>query len=185
MHTIAVDPGATGGAVLLAPDGRTVLDWRVWSTLARGFRLRGPGLEPKWLSWQSGLGEELAQLWGPARVVVEGLFVAHGSSKAAKGKRRSLLPLAEAAGELMGPLRRVAIGPILRPTAQREWRPAILHVPADCSAHEAEERAVNWARRNLRWVDPLPNALTYAEEGAVSEAACMASWAVLQTQEAV
>ena len=68
----------------------------------------------------------------------------------------------------------LAVGPVLRPNAQREWRPRILGLAPDANEKEAEERAVTWARRNLIWTAALPRGLSYAAEGAVCEAACMA-----------
>jgi hypothetical protein len=194
IPVLGVDPGSTsGGAALLSPCGARLTGWLAWTWLKAGggrYRLTGaggagaarlPGHHE--VPHLHAVGALLAEL-GPYRLVLEGLFLAHGSSVAAKGKRKSLLPLAEAAGEILGPLRTRAVGPPLRPNAQREWRPRVLGLPHDAGDKEAEERAVTWARRNLEWVAPLPrHGLSYAEEGAVCEAACMAVLGWREAQE--
>lgn len=187
LPVLAADPGLCGGAVLLDPDGRTVLDWWAWAWLdGQGgrFRVRASARVAQVAPSMHEVGERLSCV-GPCVVVVEGLFLANRNTKAAKGKRRSLLPLAELAGELVGPLRAVAEGPVLRPVAQTQWRPEVLGLGRDASAKDAEEYAVAWAQRHLDWsrTTGLRQArLTLAEEGAVCEAACMAVWGWRQSR---
>lgn len=174
---LGVDPGACGAAALVS--GSVVSSWWAWSPSRGGWRVRCSGAEPWRVESMHGLGERLALcvgLRGEGRVpvVVEGLFAAHGNTAAAKGRRRSVVALAESCGELLGPLRLCALGEPQRPRAA-EWRSAVLGVGPQTSAAAAEEYAVEWARRTLRWVAP-PEGLTQAELGAVCEAAAMAVW---------
>ena len=111
-----------------------------------------------------------------ATVVLEGLFVPAvkpGSKRFVNPQ--SIIPLAEATGLLLGPLLPNA-GMVLRPLAS-EWRRAV-GIPVRCDAKAAEEYAVMLAKRMFHWEDGFPAGLTYAEEGACAEAACMVQWCI-------
>lgn len=118
----------------------------------------------------------------PFHLVLEGLYVAPIRAKtkkqrmAQRAKQISALKLAESAGEILGGMRRGISGYVVRPTANK-WRADVMRLPGDMSAKLAEAKAVEWARRYLMWDAELPRTgLTYAEEGAVCEAACMSVW---------
>lgn len=180
VRSLGVDPGSwSGGAAVLScvPGARPVVRaWFGWTFVkSGGGRLRyvGAGLAVPPLGAPLFDAACILAALGPYdAVVVEGLFVASGSGRRAGGRRASTVPLAESAGELLGPLR--SAGPLSRPSAN-EWRHAVLGLPPGMAADECEARAVTWARGRLDWAAELPRwGLTYAEEGAVCEAACMA-----------
>lgn len=167
---LGVDPGKTGGACLLASDGRTVLatwHWRpsewasvVWSSLRD---------DPCWKGGLYGVTMQVVadvrELLGPhpdLTVAVEGLFVP-------SGRTHGVLELAEATGELIGPIRSFIQGEPLRPRAA-VWRPAVLGLAPNTEAAKAEAAAVRAVRAGL--VAGLPE----LEDGHVAEAACIARW---------
>lgn len=182
MRVLGIDPGSeNGGAALL--EGPTVLRWWAWQRLKRRsgavYRLRSSDGATLELPHLHAVGQALASALapGPVHLVVEGLYV-----EPPKGRRRrrvnpqAIIPLAESAGLVMGPLLPLSAGPVERPLATI-WRSDVLGLPRDTSADNAEEYAVNFGRRRLSWPgDGLPPSGSYAEEGAVCEAACMAVW---------
>lgn len=179
---LAVDPGShSGGAALVTPS-LEVVAWWSWVQLKRKghvvYRLRGSSSpqEPSEYADLHQVGQAVADaMSGPYVLVVEGLFVSRASKKALQ----SVLPLAESAGLVMGPLLELAQGDVLRPLAQPQWRRVVLGLPQSTNDKAAEAYAVEHARRAFGWATPPPTA-TYAEEGAVCEAACMAQWALLE-----
>ena len=118
------------------------------------------------------VGDHIDDSAGPFVLSLEGLYVPSG--RGSRAKQVSVVPLAESAGEILGALRSGATE-VHRPTA-RQWRAQVIGVGSHVKAQQAEEIAVRWATRSLRWVVPIGQSLTYAEEGAVCEAACMASY---------
>lgn len=198
---LAVDPGQSGGAVLYL-DG-AVLAWWAWTRLPRKgervVRVRASSAKATEHRHLCLVGERIAfaarsVAGAPApatadwlgaaslaayHLVVEGLFVPRANGKVSV---QGQLALAEACGELVGPLRYFAAGPESRPQA-REWRPTS-GISSRCPRKRAEAAAVDLAARTLDWTAaPLHARLTAAEVGAVSEAALMAvhesrSWEV-------
>lgn len=142
LCTLGVDPGLDGGAVLLGPDGRRVIDVWAWQQIGES--------KTRWNYWRGELGPwELPSLFEigadiaricegtghPWQVYGEGLF-------AWQGRLEVVVPLAEATGELLGPLR-VSAAQVVRPLA-RDWRPVVLGGHAYQSSDLAEENA--WHR---------------------------------------
>lgn len=172
MLTLSADPGSTTGAAVLL-EGETVTDWWTWTWLkAKGGRYR---VRSSYGDLEVPSMHQVATTLAPPAVdllVVEGLYAPGDRSKVAT---QSIVPLAESAGELLGPLRGLA-PEVLRPLAS-VWRRQLLGLPPDMGAKQAEEYAVSWAQRALSWAVPYDRwALTYAEGGALCEAACMGVW---------
>ena len=161
MRTLGLDPGANGAAVLL--DDLSVLSWWAWTESRGGWRVRSSQGE-----FRSGTIHDLAMhlcRCGPLRVAVEGLYLPRGP------KAQSVLPLAESAGELIGPLR--VFGTVHRPTWQT-WA-AQLGL-SSMAGKRSEGVVVQEARRRFEW-SPYPGGeLTLGEELAVCEAAWIARW---------
>ena len=172
MIVVGADPGSSSGAVALL-DGDEVIAWWAYSRIASGWRVRwhGPGGPTKAVAPTLPRLARLVEpviaesLPGGAVLVLEGLFQA---------RRQGLLTLAESAGVWLATLEPLC-SEVRRPRAQ-EWRRDVLGLSGDVSAERAEEYAVAWARRHLRWRHP-PDGLTRIEEGATCEAACMATTA--------
>lgn len=169
---LGLDPGRhSGGAALLV--GERVEAWWAWTWLSgRGGRYRvrrgdAGGVSEAELESLHVLGLAVARS-GPWDVlVVEGLYTPRGR----RVSPQSIVPLAEAAGEVLGPLRQAA-GRIKRPLAS-VWRRDVLGL-AGQGARECEAYARAWAMRSLGWACEPWDALTEGEGGAVAEAACMA-----------
>ena len=184
-NVLGVDPGSkAAGVVLLAPDGRQILG--AWSLVHRkrkrpvwAMRASSPdGLyeterrtlhECAWLIWQ------FAARRGFYHLAIEGLFVPR-KVRTSRGKviptdPQSVLPLAEAAGELRGPLSiSPRVGTILRPPAS-EWRPGVLGIPPRTGADQAEQIAVGYAATAFDGLAPF---LDRPHGGHVAEAAWIA-----------
>ena len=182
MLTLGIDPGGSspGGAVLLDEAG--VSAWWVWSWLRSGgggYRLRSggdaPEMEEERLPDLHLVGCRIREAMPERyRLVVEGLYVPTGRRRG-RVNPQSVVPLAESAGLVMGPLLGGAID-LARPLAS-EWRRSVLGLPPRTSADSAEEYAVQMAPRLHRWPGgALPEGLTLAEEGAIAEACLMAGW---------
>jgi hypothetical protein len=106
-------------------------------------------------------------------LVVETVHVARGHA--------GIVALAESAGIAIGIL---SGGRHVYRVRASEWRRVVLGLPASTPADYAEERAVAWARARLDWsavggwpadATPPPR-LSYASEGAIAEAAAIATW---------
>ena len=167
---LGIDPGASaGGAVLLDASGELALahlSWRrrqrdkrqVWEVRSSGMWHRDvivPDLHR--------VGLMIATLVPmSARLVVEDLF----------GRGSTLKILAEACGEVKGPLRRIQVGPELRVLAS-VWRPLVLGCSSRTRADAAEALAVAWARSTIKGLERVDN-------GHVAEAAAIARWGWLQ-----
>lgn len=175
---LGVDPGACGAAALVEWPSRRLVRWWVWTTLERrgGEAVRlttHPAfLYPLDVRGMPGVAgeilDDLAGLEGPGLVLsVEGLFSCG----------QLCIPLAEATGELIGPLRSLTTQPIRRPLS-REWRPRILGIPATTKKEPAEAAAVRWAE-GLGLLGAEHAALTKAERGALAEACAIALWGAL------
>ena len=174
---LGVDPGSTnGGAVLL--DADSVRVWWAWTWLrGKGGRYRvtrgdAGGVSVAEVTTMHDVALGLARSGPWAVAVVEGLYV----PPPRRGRRvnpQSVVPLAEAAGELLGPVRASA-GRLERPLAS-VWRRDVLGA-AGATARDAEARARLWAMRALQWPCEAEGVVTESEAGAVAEAACMASW---------
>ena len=170
---LGIDPGAAGGAALLADlGGRWALiacwGWRR-STLrrVRGFRvsLEVGGVRAVDAAWRPSLyavGQEIAALVPPGvALVAEGLFVGRFGG-------RTALTLGEGCGALLGPVAARCGPPKARPLAS-SWRPAVLGCSGRTSSDAAEALAVarvgRMAARGSLAADPH-----------VAEAACLAVW---------
>lgn len=146
---LGVDPGHTGAAVLLAADGRRALLARAWTRRER----KGSDVYEIYRCTEServvpslhAVGALIVtdalraleyvptlHLDNPCayRLAVEGLFARPGL------ELHGVVSLAEATGELMGPLRGLALE-TLRPKAST-WRPAVLGLPANGPSVDAE-----------------------------------------------
>lgn len=190
--TIGIDPGRDGGAVVLAPDGRTALAAYRWRRAkAVGFNVRHVRLgEPTpfvRLSCLSTIGAAIARELGGRECVlaVEGLFVprpAKGKKADAKyfGQVARVLTLGEYAGQVFGPvIPHAAV--TFRPNAG-EWRPAILGIPASSPSKFAEEHAITALTRAR---PPLVVGLgELAKDPHVAEAACIARFGWLKAKQA-
>lgn len=179
---LGVDPGRTGGACLLGSDGRRALaTWR-WAPSGDGYELwaayavwQGADDGARWLRSLAGVGEAIAagargQLVEDLALCCEGLFVP-------PGRAHGVLELAEATGELLGPLRALSEAEPLRPRAST-WRPAVLSIPPNTPADRAEAVAVHAVRLGL--VRGLPELV----DRHVAEACCIARWGWVAAQRA-
>lgn len=165
MRILGVDPGLDGACALR--DG-TEIEWvAAWTRVAAGIRLRTSGDRETVFGSIHALSRYVGTWVAPVDlVVVEGLFAPPRWSKRCSGD--DFRKLAEATGEMVGPLRGPAA--VLRPTA-KEWRDVIGCSNADEAT--AERIAIDVARREgwlPRW--------TAKEQGAVAEAGIMTAWAL-------
>lgn len=195
LCTLGLDPGLDGGAVLLGPDGRTTLHVWAWEQIGQS--------KSHWSLWRDDEAAlELSSLHEvgsliatacrrkdlPWQVYGEGLF-------AWVGRLEVVVELAQAAGELIGPLRPWAAR-VERPLA-RDWRKVVLGGSAYQSSDLAEERA--WQRcavgrpRLVEGLDRGPwldrkkvkrkgHEIEVPAWPHVLEAACMARYGWLATQ---
>lgn len=164
VRVLGVDPGLDGGLCLR--DGDEVVWCGAWTRVVGAIRLRSSSdATERRFGSLCVLGAYVASWVRPVDiVVVEGLFAPPRWSKRASGA--DFAKLAEATGEILGPLRE--LGPVVRPLA-REWRDSIGAAKLD--ADRAEDVAIGIARRGgwlPRWA--------VAEQGAVAEAGAMAAW---------
>jgi hypothetical protein len=162
--------------VLLDDDGETVFEWWTWQLLRRKDGV-------VWRVTSSvGWTKEVDSIWEIGRqmsplfkrdntLVVEALFV----PVRRRGQRpiapQTIIPLAEACGELIGGLR---MTPRYRPLATL-WRYQVLGLPAKTRAKDAERRAIKHASTQFVWPEGA-KAPTEAEKGALAEAACIARY---------
>lgn len=188
-YAIAIDPGHSGGAAMVAEDagGRYVLcAWGAWRHTRRraepydtaharsALRAAREGRAPHLTA-----AVRLTAPWACSpctpHVVVEGITP--------HGRRTGYTALCEAAGVAVA----LVGGDALRPTATR-WRADVLRLPATTAADIAEHEARvpwGWAAdvrgRALRW-EAAGHAATPPEwaAGHVAEAACMAVWAMMR-----
>jgi hypothetical protein len=181
---LGVDPGrSSGAAVLLASDGKRVENWWTWKLMKRKsgevWRVMALGLKPEAAfeadaMWQVGqfISNCVYRAVGPEpALILEGLFVPWQKKGRKRQSPQSVIPLAEATGELVGGLR---MTPRLRPLANL-WRAEVLSLPARTPAAEAEQAAQAYARVAFDWPDG-EGPPTEAERGALAEAACIAFW---------
>jgi predicted RecA/RadA family phage recombinase len=187
MPTLGLDPGHTGGCVLLGDAGRPVAAW-AWRPLERKsgrvYRLdeaHGPSLESPTIAGVGSLlnvavcelthGEVL-------HLAVEGLFVARPSKKLPGAKSRrgagasipTALELARTVGWLTAGLVQRAAS-VVMPKAS-DWRPAVLGCSAYATSDEAERLAL------LRWRTLWSGDLV--DDPHCAEAACLGAWAIAQ-----
>lgn len=180
LSTLGVDPGRTGAACLLGPDGRTVLRWWTWCYRRRKAGdvyvveegERGGTPPPRREIWtMGGVGTLIAghpAIRGPVLVVLEQLFVPRAASPA------SFLTLAEDTGELKGALR--GAGEVVRALAST-WRPAVLGLPRNASSDASEAAAMAACRGGL--VRGLEDVVSPH----LAEAACLARWGWVQQRQ--
>lgn len=183
-HFLGIDPGAEdGAAVLLEPDGRTVAELWAWHRLTRTYRvhIQLPGTLGVSVTEVPSLHAIASRRIGPAveslpyHLVVEELFVWTGHDC-------GFDTLAEATGEIYGPLRDGAL--TFQRVLARKWRAAVLQRGWGRTSAEAERAAwqvcahgmtglEGWLQRNgdghPRWAHVL-------------EAACLARWGWVQQQ---
>ena len=146
---LAIDPGADGGAVLLAADGRTAIDAWAWDRRVTGgihtWRLWRPEGPPLQISSIHEIALQLARaaegIGTPWQLCVEGLF-------AWSEQLNGIIELAEATGELLGPLAARA-SVVHRPRAVT-WRAAVLPKGWGRTSEEAEHAARIVARSTVR-----------------------------------
>jgi hypothetical protein len=181
---LGIDPGHLNGAAVLLTGERTVAAWWTWKRLDRKggpvWRVTAArdveGAEPREAMWQVGhaIGTWL-MLLDPHRpmyqptLVLEGLFVPRPRRGQRPVNPQSVIPLAEATGELIGGLR---MTPALRPKAT-DWRWDQLRLPNRTPADAAEAAAVKLAPHFFDWpegAEPVTTP-TKAELGALCEAA--------------
>jgi len=191
IPTLAIDPGATGGAVYLDADGRTVLGAWHWVRRKRkagtvyvlrsvvvGHELPVVGYEHLG-SVGLAMFDATAGTW-PVLLVCEGLFIPRrkrGEQEAKyTGRVRSTLELAESAALVYGPNLTNA-SELLRPTAA-VWRPAVLGLPANASSDLAERMAIQLAGATMTGLGEL------GSDPHVAEAAAMARWGWVQQRQA-
>jgi len=181
---LGVDPGRSNGAAVLLTAHNEVAAWWTWCLMARKDG-------PVWRVSQGLTGDcdNVAAMWEVgdlisgqliydgmtnqpiAKLSLEGLFV----PRLRRGKPvnpQSVIPLAEAAGELVGGLR---MTPAHRPLAT-EWRSRQLGLRRGTSADAAEAAAVRMAPHAFTWPKDagIEAAPTKAERGALAEAAYIA-----------
>lgn len=199
IPVLALDPGLTGAAVLLSPDGKTVLCvWRwiqrkrvggtVYVVTGRWVGVtgrRGVVEDGGELSTLHGVGEhirEIAAMASPGRYlcVVEGLFIPRRrkgeNPKAFGGRVASTLTLAEATALVYGPLLPGSTA-LLRPKSS-VWRPAILGLRPNVSSDIAERTAIALVRATMTGLGDL------GADPHVAEAAVMSRWGWVQQQQA-
>lgn len=180
--TLGIDPGSRdGAAVVLSSDGRRMMDWVAWWTLRRksgrvvvvdGFaRPRQVSACPLAVPREL---RRMADAHGAMHVVVEELMMISGG----RMQPRTLVPLAEAAGQAIGAVAARAVS--MRRVLATEWRPTVLGLPRRYDARRAEEAAMDRVPRVVEsghWEDIAQ--LPRRAHGAVCEAACIARWGVV------
>lgn len=172
---LGMDPGHTGAAFLLSPDGRRSLGAWYWRRM-EGRTVRPPyvlqstvapdceraslhavGCDIAWHLHELGLAPALC---------VEGLFVHPELSK------ETAIELGRTVGLLTGPLLGVVSAQLPSPVA-RTWRPAVLGIPSNSSSEKADAAA-------LRWVVTMGLAESLGALAAiphVAEASAISEWA--------
>ncbi len=181
VPVLGLDPGVHGAAVLLAPDGRSVLSAWSWRRLGRAkkrqgryaWRVKGhrgaPEVQAPSLSMVGAYIAATAPDLGDGYVIVcEGLF----------GRGNTLRILAEAAASVYAHLDAPALNDLgaardeWRPRS-REWRRDILGIASEgqVGADACEAYAIEWAAKNITGLGEL------ATVGHVCEAAAIARWA--------
>lgn len=185
-YVLGADPGQTGAATVVvfrAGEKPTIVSWVSWNPCAGGYKIvtgTNNGIDVKKFSSIHEVAEWYKHFVSPGtKAVVEGLFEGGYGKRVKKG---SGVKCAEAAGELIGPLRE-RISSLSRPkaTGVGGWRRDVLGLPDATKADRAEELAVAFAAREIAWPEHLSPygakravTLPLAVEGAVAEAACMA-----------
>lgn len=166
---LGIDPGLEGGAVLVEPGTAPLVvrgAWH-WRPHRGAYVLRGvtpqdgvrlASLHDVGVAIARDCADVAPDGW---RVLLEGLFL-HDTSRAAR-----ILTLAEAAGEVLGPLR--SRGVIERPNAAR-WRGKVLRLKGGTDADVAEAYAV----RCVPVLARPPGLGALADVGHVAEALCLA-----------
>lgn len=180
---LGVDPGSRhGGLVML--DGPAVVAWAGFWTMRSSGRLvvsmshhpaprAVPSLHALGMAFAlHALGMGMSR-W---RLVVEELFVPRaGQAQSAQ----TVVALAEACGELSGPLREGATD--VRRVRAVDWRHRVLGLAARTPAKAAEEYAVRVAPTLFWWPGngwSDLGAMSKDARGGVVEAACIARWGV-------
>lgn len=173
MLSLGIDPGLIAGAAVLIDYDQAphkVLGAWAWHRTAHGYRVAtetdARGLDLTLFDVGSRISDCIDDIIAPLgcstdiTITLEGLYVA--SLKTAP----SVLALAEAAGEVLGPLRWLTSDPILRPMAAT-WRAKVLHL-GRAKADVAARRAINCAP----WLGDSLGALQANEHAC--EALCLA-----------
>jgi len=173
-HVLGVDPGVNdGAAVLLDPTGTQAMGAWAWHAIIRDRRRayelrssdRPTGIERTLHGCGGAIarGVRSALNGAPWLLVEEGLF----------GRGLTLDVLADARGELCGPLRATSrlVADPLRPRAS-SWRPAVLSIPGRTGADTASAMAVARVPLIIRGLG------TMGHNEHVCEAAAIARWGV-------
>jgi len=178
VNVLGLDPGSRDGAAVVVRNG-VAIRWWTWRYLrAKGGRYavtRGQmsGVDKFDLPTMHDVGRSIASGGPFHHAVIEGLY-----TPPANGRRRvnpqSVIPLAEACGEVMGPIKGVTLGDLYRPLAS-EWRRKVLRL-GRATAAQAEQRAIREAMSRLVWVADPSEVVSTKELGAVCEASMMALW---------
>ena len=194
IPVLGADPGQQAGASLVdfGPVKPSVLCWWSWCWLkAKGGRFRLTHAHHKSdrvfshdVDSMHDVGERISVdihlLTGSTRVAtvaLEGLYIAavKGATTKARAmaakKAQSMIPCAEMAGEIQGPLR--ALGPIQRPTAN-EWLGS-LGLTSSLGSARLEAYCLQIAKRRYEWPGGFPKCPTQKELVAVVESAHMAA----------
>jgi len=186
--SLGIDPGVTGGAVLLAPDGVTALQAWGWRRMGRSkkragrhcWRVMAPsGLETE-APTLSAVGAWMAYTCPvPTYVLtVEGLF----------GRGETLRILGESAGVLYSHLELGALNDLSeRKAGTLEWRPRSRTWRSDILGISESQTGADGAEAlALRTVPTWCSGLgELATNGHVAEAACMARWGWLKNRARV
>lgn len=191
---LGMDPGQCGAIVLIEPDGKTIARWWTWNAAKHYYRLKNNATTDRPVGSLFDVSKIIAkQITSLPLFTLEGLF----EPKPGRGKRilaGSAIKCAEAAGEMLGPLRERVAPVILRPTAAGPfgWRRNVLRLPDNTDADKAESYAVAVCERLAIWpekgralgrADERDVTLTKAEEGALAEAFAMARYGILSLQK--
>jgi len=185
-YFLGTDPGQKGAAALLlvkTGEKAEVQSWVSWRPCTKGYRMTlatSSGVKTETVDSIHEVAMRFKHFVPPGTpMVLEGLFEGGFGKRVKKG---SGVKCSEAAGEFLGPLRE-RISTLSRPkaTGVGGWRRDVLGLPDSTPADRAEDLAVAFVAREIRWPPELTpfggkRAVTIplASEGAVAEAACMA-----------
>lgn len=187
----AIDPGRQGGAVRVEVGaGRPrVVGWAAWHPLTRGWRVSVGsvgGFAAPVVGTLGAVARSVAVLAGADLIegskadalAVEGLFVAMRQTPDGISPG-DILPLAEAAGALVGAAEAACDSPARRPKPS-EWRRAAWGTRWGRTAAEAKAAALRYAPLGLDWgavaagLEAAP--LVACEREGIAEAAGIALW---------
>lgn len=176
-HVLGIDPGNNSGAAVLLSKHDNVVAWWTWKRLIRKAgdvcRVDCSDGNAVCLAHMWEIGDTIARYLSEKNLAptfaLERLFVPRPRRGQRPVNPQSVIPLAEARGELIGGLR-------MRPTHEplaTDWRWRQLSLPNRTRHDAAEQAAINCARHAFTW--PKASApQTKAEKGALAEAAFIA-----------